>query len=422
MVRSTVLRFASVSCAWVMLSSSGCVAPSRDAREDDVASTAEAVAGSGGFGWALVSPTAVVDATSAYSTAFDSISGVMIAPTATHPATGLFTVTFGGLGASWAGSNGGNVQVAAVGANPDRCQVVGWSPISTRAPSGYTTASITTTIACNDVTGARADSGFSVFFQRGYGAPTAGTTAGSAYAWIDVATATIPEGASATAPAGYQWSSLGAVSSSIGSQIVVRHQNVGVYDVKVPGLVNMWNGVARATGYGTTSGYCTAGYAEPSGDGSYQDVYVFCFNTHGLPLDAAFSFRWDEDSLPTALAGGRGAYNVSDFLAPLSAPQSTSFWSYDAQAPSPVNGSVSESYHPTTGLYFEAFGGYDTTHTMPLVGGNVAWVSDGGYCKAVGDFVSGSRPSATLFVKVNCYGATGILHDTSTATLVLSMP
>jgi hypothetical protein len=169
-------------------------------------------------------------------------------------AVGVYQVVFNGLGAL-TGSNGGDVQVNAVGTGKSYCKVGGWG--------GSPDLSIS--VLCFSRAGAPADSGFNTLFLL--------PSDHLAYAWADQPTA-----ASYTPSTFYSW-------NPVGGAISITRLSPGRYSVA-------WNGVdpaifdggdVQVSAYGGGNAQCKV-----EGWGS-ASATVRCFNPTGALVDSFYT-------------------------------------------------------------------------------------------------------------------------------------
>lgn len=153
---------------------------------------------------------------------FNSAGGAI---TTSHGSTGYYQVTFAGLGASAINGNGGNVQITAETATNTRCRVYNW----------FGSPNLVINVQCVTPTGAQADSGFSVLFQR-YPMPAVNANPiNNAYAWIQ---------ANGVVDPAYDY-------NDAGQHNTVLHSTPGFYSITLPGA-NQANASIMVSTYGQT--------------------------------------------------------------------------------------------------------------------------------------------------------------------------
>lgn len=164
---------------------------------------------------------------------------------------GRFRMVFTGLG-NRTSTNGGHVQVDAVGTDKVYCNVISWGG----APD------VTVTVHCYRFDGTASDSKFDVLFIL--------PAAPLAYTW-----GSNPTAASYTASTYYS-------HNSGGSPVQIGRTSVGTYSVSFSSLSLLDGGNAQVTAYGGNQ------RCKPSSWGS-ASVQVRCFLPNGTPADAYFT-------------------------------------------------------------------------------------------------------------------------------------
>jgi hypothetical protein len=287
--------------------------------------------------------------------------------TMTHPATGQYTVTFGGVGAnetfySPSPAIGGNVQVTAweIGGleiHP-RCEIENWGAIF--GPD------VSVNVRCHAPGGAPIDTNFDVFFWRQQSGDVGG------YVWAGYPTTPGPYAADSA----WSWSSTGAANT-------VARRTLGQYDVAMPGLLSRAGVITTA--YGSDGEYCNvAGW----GSGS---IAVHCFDATGNPADARFSLMF-ANRVPADHYGG---YLWANDPAPSISPYLPSTYYQDnATATSHL-------------VYYNGLGDYSAMYPgTPYVSSVVlstGYGADGVYCNGGARF--GGPPGSGG--QVRCYDAAG---------------
>jgi hypothetical protein len=174
--------------------------------------------------------------------------------------TGNYRVDLPGVGTTV----GGNVQVAAVGSDANRCGVFSWNS------SGST---LQVRVNCYTAGGSAADSKFVASYVRRSGEVTNDTD--GAYLWAN--RTGNPEPA-------YSWNSQQGLN-------IVSRDAPGVYRVELPGVANVSDGTAaiQVTPYG---GNHTCQVSDFFVDGSSEKIFVNCYSAAGLLEDGIFTLSF----------------------------------------------------------------------------------------------------------------------------------
>jgi hypothetical protein len=281
--------------------------------------------------------------------------------TITRSGVGLYTVAFRGLRQA---SNAGTVHVTAFGSGGRSfCGVIDW------VPSGTT---ILARVRCATTDGDLVDSQFDASYVA------APKKAGGAFGYV---LANSPTNPSYTPAASFQFNSKGGTNT-------VGRASTGSYAVRFPGLGSAEAGTVKVTTYGASSSRCKLGGWAP--DGADQIVAVGCFNSFGLPVDAAFTLTYAKNRGLTGLGQGYG-YVLAD------QPDAASYTPDRAYAHTAPTGAINVT---RLGL-----GAYSVTFSKvgSPVGGNVQVTSFGigpAECRTDG-WVSDGASGQTAFVE--CY-------------------
>ncbi|WP_327001194.1 hypothetical protein OHA72_39540 [Dactylosporangium sp. NBC_01737] len=195
-------------------------------------------------------------------------NGTATVPSGTSPAgttvvggpAGVYTIRFPGQAAK-----GGVVHVTAINTGPRFCQAVKWGP------SG---ADEIVMVLCSQPGGALVPAAFSAFFESSSG-PAGPINGEFGYVDWNDPTGTMID----------QYNSVGAVNS-------VTPLGVGLYEVKLPGLMTAGpvDGSLQATAVGSTPARCKVRNwtSAPAG----QIAYVACFNSAGAPFRTRFTLTY----------------------------------------------------------------------------------------------------------------------------------
>jgi hypothetical protein len=283
--------------------------------------------------------------------------------TITQTGTGSYRVDFPGLGLE----RGGNVQVTAYGAGPERCKVESWW-----ASNGNLSASV----ACFDAAGERVNTRFTASYLK-RGAPNPSKPGG--YLWADEASSS-----SYTASPMYQWNSSGALNT-------VERFGIGTYWATFPGI-SVNGGTVEVTSYGHDNTHCkTLGWGS-------NGVYVGCFTPAGAPVDSQFTLNFAEESPHDTHSY---AYAWAD--QPSAESYIPSTW-YQRNFRTCASGAPLEIRRTATGRYSATIPGLTAMGSTVHV---TAYSATSESCKVVG-WSSGSGGTQ---VNVACHGADGIPAD-----------
>jgi hypothetical protein len=185
--------------------------------------------------------------------------------TITRLSMGRYAVRLPGLATSR-----GNVQVAAkhvASSNvPAVCRVLSWGP---------STTDLVVTVQCRNLSTAKADADFALFFSQGQGLK------GSGHVPVAYLEANQPTTASYTPDPLRRFSSAGLAPH-------VTRSGVGRYLVTLPGMPR--GGAAQVTPYGTGASFCVLSSIRKVG--TPQQVGVHCFKTNGDPVDSEFGLSY----------------------------------------------------------------------------------------------------------------------------------
>lgn len=218
-----------------------------------------------GWAWANEPSSASYTPSTGYS--YNSSGGGI---TISRSSTGVYLVTFTGLGSSLTD----NVLVTAYETS-GYCQVGSWG-----ASAG---GDASVTVRCYDAAGAAADQYYDIVYQAHSG-DIGTSTKGLAFLWADQ-----PSSASYTPSSSYQYNSTGATNT-------MTRSSTGVYTAHLPGLDKV-GGHVQVTAYGSAPHRCkTSGW---SSDASGTDVNVLCFDATGAAADSYFTLEYSRH-LPAA--------------------------------------------------------------------------------------------------------------------------
>lgn len=291
--------------------------------------------------------------------------------TISSSATGVYAVTFGGLGGP-----SGNAQVVAHGTDNSRCKVQSWYQ------SG---ADERVNVLCHTPAGDPVNSRFVVRYGR--------TTASfpSAYLWADQQSA-----ASYTPTSAYSFNSTGGTNT-------ITRSAPGTYTVNLPGLGGA-NGSVMVTAHGASSTHCNV--VSWASFTSNRPIQVRCWSTAGVLTDSTFSLAFDG-------AAVTGYHDVGAFA-----------WANDATSASYT---PSSSYSYNSGMY-ACDGGFNTAgklstgryfmrhSTIPAIEStahvtarSAAGAAD--YCKVE----SWGLVNGEAEVKTRCFDASGAAKDSEYA-------
>lgn len=329
------------------------------------AQTSDALSnGAHGFAWVNIS-SGSPNASYSYNSAGGAI-------TVASSGTGVYLVTFAGLGGS-----GGNVQVVAYGNTNTRCKVSNWY-------SGGGAMNIG--VRCHNPAGAATNSAFIVQYARqdtnnGAGAHLfAGNPTAESYNPSSI----------------YSWNSSGGINR-------IQRIATGIYDAFLPGLA-VAGGSVQITAYGAGADHCKVQSWGPSG--SEQRIRVRCFDTTGAASDAAFSLNFFGHQQVSAY--DLGAYVWADNMSAASYTPSLTY-SYNSGTINGWEGCAGWIGDNTAGR--SGLGQYFVRHTIlsPLdaVAHVTAYGSNASFCKVEGwgTFGDGTQ------VRIRCFDAAGAPVD-----------
>jgi hypothetical protein len=165
----------------------------------------------------------------------------------------------------------GNVQVAgkfvASTGKPAVCRALGWGPSA---------AELVVNVQCRNLSGAKADADFDLFFGQGQGLKGAGHVP---VAYLD---ANHPTTASYAPDPLRRFSSVGLAPH-------VTRSGVGRYLVTLPGMPK--GGAAQVTAYGTGASFCALSSIRTAG--TPEQVGVRCFKPNGDRVDSEFGLSYE---------------------------------------------------------------------------------------------------------------------------------
>jgi hypothetical protein len=238
------------------------------------------------LGYALADqPGAVGAYTPAAATSFNSSGGAI---TVTHNATGIFIVTFAGLGRPPGGRD--NVQVSAVGTSPVYCKAKAWDG---------STADLVVNILCVDRTAATVDSKFTIV---AIGARAFGATTPLGF-MLTSGTETVPVNLDS------------AVTSynTAGGHVELGPGSTGGYAAAWAGLGALSGGAAGPVGMMVTAADNTARRCELSSyDLATSGIAVTCRGAAGGLQNAGFSALWFTRGRPGLRYGYALALNTGN--------------------------------------------------------------------------------------------------------------
>lgn len=328
---------------------------------------------------------------------------------ATHGGTGLYTVQFCGIGWTSAPSAGGNVQVTAVGASNERCNVASWTS------NWLGTLSID--VRCRKGNGNLSDSGFVVEYVKSQGGQS--QSALGAYVWMD-------QPAGGTLSTQYMW----------GDSITVTRLAQGRYDLNFA-TQNMNAGNVEVTAYGTGTQHCKV-----ESWGSFKAT-VRCYTETGALSDTQFTLRYTLGTL-TPDCGSPGIFGpgIFDTIVPggTDTGGSGGYVLWNGSIPSANNYSILEGIvtgticttgcgitstpvtitYISTGKYLVKYPDIIAAHTqldwqLPIVTG---YGADAKYCKFLDYWKTTSTGTEAT---VNCWtGTGGALTDANFSTILYS--
>jgi hypothetical protein len=298
------------------------------------------------------------------SYAFNSASSDVKTIAINRIATGTYLVGFRGLG----NSKNSNVQISAYGSTTNYCTSGGW-----RSPNGTDVLAI---VYCFDLTGAAADSGFTLLYQ----ARTSWAFANSALGFFLGNNPT----SAAYAPLGTYSFNSGAAANT------ATRSGIGSYEALIPGVGGFTGGHVQVTAVSKVATRCNVAEWSPG------DVDLTCVDHAGNPVDAQYSVVF-ADNRPLGVGpetpDGAYAWNCSD--------EDTSFFSL-AGCHYEFNNMSGDSLMArtiATGQYVVAVPG------KPSYASSIALVTvyddPSAYCN-----VAGWNPTLSN-IYVNCFDSTG---------------
>jgi hypothetical protein len=186
--------------------------------------------------------------------------------TITRLSMGRYAVHLPGLATSR-----GNVQVAAKhvasSSMPAICRAITWGPSAT---------DLVVTVQCRDLSSAKADADFDLFFAQGQGLK------GSGHVPVAYLDANHPTSASYAPDPLRRFSTAGLTPH-------VTRSGVGRYLVTLPGMPR--GGAAQVTPYGTGTSFCVLSSIRKVG--TPQQVGVRCYKLNGDPVDSEFGLSYE---------------------------------------------------------------------------------------------------------------------------------
>lgn len=189
--------------------------------------------------------------------------------TVTILGTGLFQVTFPGLG------NGlnSNVQVNAYNTNghPHICTSQGWGSSNSVDVIAY--------VGCFDFSGNPYSADFSIFYQARHAAPGG---------WLGFLWADQPTAASYTPNTNWNYNNRGTLNT-------VTRSGTGVYTATFPNLRGGGNPQVTAYSSGGAAAHCEI--SSWTARGATTEVGVLCFDGHGNPADEYYSLSYNRSAL-----------------------------------------------------------------------------------------------------------------------------
>jgi uncharacterized protein (TIGR03437 family) len=282
--------------------------------------------------------------------------------TATHDATGRYTVTFpkSGIGPGW------DVQVNAYGTNATWCKVGGWGGNAV-------------SVLCFNAAGTAVDGTFTVL------AVSSTNGKNIAFAWADQPTAS-----SYTANANYAYNPAGAIT--------ISRASTGSYAVVFKGLDGS-GGTVQITAYGTSTASCYSnGWETPD-----FEADVICIDPNGTQVDTPFTVAL----IPAHTTPLNIAYAWAN------QPTAGSYNADATYAYNPLGGAVTIT-RSAAGMYQVTFKGFNS---QALTGGDVRVTSystpNAPRCK-VNSWVG----SPDFIVTLHCNDRTGALADAEYQVLV----
>jgi hypothetical protein len=312
---------------------------------------------------------------------FTSTGGAV---TVSHGATGVYGVTFPGLGDP---VSGGNVQIAAEGTGTARCRVSSWGG----------SPNLTASVRCTSPTGTLTDTPFAALFHR-YTMPAPNSwPINAAYAYV---------------------TSSGSISStwdynSSGTHNTATKTGAGAYTVNLAGATVPQNASMMVTSYGGIDPGALCSISSWGGN----HVYVSCVSSTGAAVDSAFSFSYATSGPTLDQQGGHAWFDGATTPAGYRAALGKVSWC----SPASVTGSragalatvtVSGDLGPWDGDVFRR-ASFVTNY------------GSAGYCKVESLSATGAAPASNGITTVRCYTPAGapiavprftLTHVTSDAT------
>jgi hypothetical protein len=336
-------------------------------------------AGDARIGYALADQPAASTYSPAASTSFNSSGGAI---TVTRANTGIYTVTFAGLGRPPGGRD--NVQVSAVGTAPVYCKAKAWDGSS---------ADLVVNILCVDKTATSVDSKFTIL---AIGARAFGATTPLGF-MLSTGTETVPVNLDS------------AVTSynAAGGHVELGPGSTGNYAAAWVGLGALSGGAAGPVGFMVTAADNTARRCQLSGyDLANSGIAVTCRGAGGGLQNAGISALW--------LTRGRPGLRYGYALA-LNTGNTTGYSpTHDISASS--SGGAITAKKTTTGTYQIVFAGL--AHAAGAAEGVVVSSFGGGgtYCTLASWGNSGAND---LVATVNCWDTSDALADSLWMILIV---
>jgi hypothetical protein len=295
----------------------------------------------------------------------------------TRIATGRYRVLFPSL------SNGGNVQLGAVGSNA-RCSL-----LSTSASAG----GVLVDLACRDTAGALVDAKFQVSYYR---ETNVGGVLG-AYALVRT-------GASP---------SVSALWNSAGGGATLTNLGTGVHRVTFPGQVFGADTVI-VTPASSSAVYCKPASWSPASGGGGVSIDVRCFTFAGVPTNGDFSISYNQnlraEPRNTLASGTQGGFSLVQSPGIVSSSFSRNTCSSGSNSASQIFvGQYNETFHARSNT-----GGAE----FPTAGLVSAKGSNSAYCN-LSAFVVQGNAFADMTAVVKCFSPTGTQVSAEHTTLVM---
>jgi len=299
----------------------------------------------------------------------------------TRNATGVYDVTFAGLG----NASNSNVQVTAYGTGPDFCISGGWT-----SPSG---SDVVARVLCYTSAGSLADHSFTMLYQaRTHSDPTTPTVA---FLWANQ-----PTSASYTPDLAYQY------NPASGTNTITR-SSTGNYTANLPGLTAN-GGTVIVTAYGGTAARCQVTSWGSGSSGT--DVNVNCTNTTGVASDEEFTLVYSISETAGYSPGSANGGAIWAFY-----PARTTFYNVSGQYSIAIDGEKMYAKSIGTGSCVWSMTVDPTwTSSTVLV---TAYGAPGSYCST--DQWRSNSTHTTVYV--HCFNAAGTPSNTRfTATFQLA--